>query len=160
MWPSSCWGVQTAEQIGALAARCLSEFLQLPSCFYLTAETQSPLICGQADDFSPKLEAAAVQTVFSANRSAGRGCDLCGGCTYRYFPVSSGQRVLAAAGIRLHGELEEENQEFLQLLLSQFAMALERRGFPTKGIKWQWKNKKNRCAATCCAPFPTICEPP
>ena len=119
-------GAQTAEQIGALAARCLSEFLQLPSCFYLTAETQSPMICGQADDFSPKQEAAAVQTVFSANRSAGWGCDLCGGCTYRYFPVSSGQGVLAAAGIRLHGELEEENQEFLQLLLSQFAMALER----------------------------------
>lgn len=51
-------GAQTTEQIGALAARCLSEFLQLPACFYLTAETQSPLICGQADDFSPKLEAA------------------------------------------------------------------------------------------------------
>ena len=119
-------GAQTAEQIGELAARCLSDLLQLPACFYLSADGQAPIVYGAGNGVCQKLEDAAVQTVFSCNRPAGRGCDLYGGCAYRYFPISSGQRVLAAAGIQLQEELDEESHEFLQLLLSQFAMALER----------------------------------
>ena len=119
-------GAQTAEQIGELAARCLSDLLQLPACFYLSADGQAPIVYGAGNSVCQKLEDAAVRTVFSCNRPAGRGCDLYGGCAYRYFPISSGQRVLAAAGIQLQEEPDEESHEFLQLLLSQFAMALER----------------------------------
>ncbi|MDD3192813.1 MAG: DUF4118 domain-containing protein [Oscillospiraceae bacterium] len=118
---------QSAEQIGLLAARCLSELLQCPACFYLSAETRSPFTCGEIGGLSPERELAAVQTVFTCNQPTGRGCERENGCVFHYFPVFSGQKVLAVAGIRPEREpLDEDNREFLQLLLAQFAMALER----------------------------------
>ena len=119
-------GAQSAQQIGALAAQCLAQSLQAPACFYLSADMSVPFAFGQVEGLSFQQEQEAVRTVFACNRPAGRGSDLCAGCGYRYFPVFSGQQVLAVAGIRTEEPLSEENQEFFQLLLSQFAMALER----------------------------------
>ena len=133
---------------------------QLPACFYLSADGQAPIVYGAGNSVCQKLEDAAVRTVFSCNRPAGRGCDLYGGCAYRYFPISSGQRVLAAAGIQLQEELDEESHEFLQLLLSQFAMALERQRLSDERHQMAVeKRKKSRHAATCCVPFLMTCAP-
>ncbi len=119
-------GRQTAEQIGELAARCLSDLLQLPACFYLSADGQAPIVYGAGNSVCQKLEDAAVRTVFPAiDRPA--GAVICTGdaptAISRFLPVRECLRLRASS---CRKSRTRRAMSFLQLLLSQFAMALER----------------------------------
>jgi two-component system sensor histidine kinase KdpD len=72
-------------------------------------------------------EKAVAHWVFVNQKRAGAGTDTLMGAGGFYMPVISQQKVLAVLGIScLKGKLDHDNRQFLRMIASQLAMALER----------------------------------
>jgi two-component system sensor histidine kinase KdpD len=72
-------------------------------------------------------EKAVAHWVFVNQKRAGAGTDTLMGAGGFYMPVISQQKVLAVLGIScLKGKLDHDNRQFLRMIASQVAMALER----------------------------------
>ena len=72
-------------------------------------------------------ERAVAHWVFANQKNAGTGTDTLMGAGAFYMPVISQAKVLGVIGLSCaKGELDQNNRLFLQMILSQVAMALER----------------------------------
>lgn len=72
-------------------------------------------------------ERAVAHWVFVNQKRAGAGTDTLMGAGGFYMPVMSQQKVLAVIGIScLKGKLDHNSRQFLRMIASQVAMALER----------------------------------
>lgn len=113
--------LQGRQEIASYASGCLTEIFSCPAVFLL----ESP--SGQDVFFSEQEQMAANQAFLSGNPS-GCGTDAFSQCPYRFLPVCSNHQVIAVAGLRLLTRQKEieEISAFLQAVLSQFALALER----------------------------------
>ncbi|ERK28433.1 sensor histidine kinase [Clostridium intestinale] len=72
-------------------------------------------------------EKAVANWVFVNGKRAGAGTDTLMGAGAFYMPVASQNRVLGVIGISCReGVLSQDNRQFLRMIISQVAMALER----------------------------------
>ncbi len=72
-------------------------------------------------------ERAVAHWVFVNQKNAGAGTDTLMGASAFYIPVISQSKVLGVIGLScMKGELDQHSRLFLQMILSQVAMALER----------------------------------
>lgn len=72
-------------------------------------------------------EKAVANWVFVNGKRAGAGTDTLMGAGTFYMPVASQNRVLGVIGISCReGVLSQDNRQFLRMIISQVAMALER----------------------------------
>ncbi len=112
-----------------IAAGTCRELADLFAANAVMVAPSGPLASAPADAVLTPADTAAAAWVIAHGLTAGRGSPRLGTAEWRFFPVRSGERTLAAFGLaRGDGAppVADEQQPLLDSLLDQTALALER----------------------------------